>query len=216
MPHRLRRSHVALRACIAVGVLTAACEFSESRRRRASPAGEGREALPDAAASGRPELPPETVAGVVRSAPVDLGTSQCPGARVLRVDRRMAAGIDAGTSAPPPLYFGLDQYGRVMPVMELLACELRAMYFTVKGLAEGMNLIMLRGPHIDNPEGDCEWREPWRSERYGVGDGGLGGRRVWLHERCRRRAGSPASERTVLIDIPQSYLPIRIVTARGP
>ena len=189
-----------------------ACEFTETRRRRTSRL-PGENTTDVQSGDGAIEVPRENIAGVVQLAPIDMGTTQCPGTRLLRVDRRWAANADAGSLAPlPPRYYGRDQYGRVVSLMEVLGCELRAMHFVEKGLPEGANLIMLRGARIADPDGDCEWREPWHTERFGFGDGGSGSRRVTVHEHCRRRGGGGGGEidRVVTVEIPSTYMPIVI------
>lgn len=140
------------------------------------------------------QIPAESNPGIVQSPPVDLGWSQCPGVRILRIDRHFNTDA-APTPSLPPRYYGRDEQGRIWSMKEVLSCELRNQHWITKGHPEGNNLILWRGPWIFHPDGDCEWREPVRTEII------PGGRRIHLRERCRRRNHPGPVERTVVVDV---------------
>lgn len=199
---------------LVLGLLAGACRgdlprASEERERAAVVA-----VLRDAAADAvlevvddEPERP-----GVLRAEPVVLGPTQCPGWRLVRVDRRTAPHGPSGDgrtqeTALSPRYYGRDDVGRMHSARALLLCELRMMRWVERGWIEGNNLLLWRGPWALAPDEDCLWREPARSvgvtadgrriepssvvldphQRLAV-LGEITRRELVAHERCRRSA----------------------------
>lgn len=183
--------------------LLVACEPDEPLRRRAGHehtvlAFDAGEIVPEGGYRPPPEDSPDVVLGQVE----DLGASQCPSLRLARVERRHRhEGMDAGINLPAlrPRLYGRTDTGRFVPLREVLSCELRMMHWVTKPINEGIALILLRGPDIFEPDSDCDWREPVRTERTPRG------RRLYLRERCRRRAVPGPAERTVIVEVSSDY-----------
>jgi hypothetical protein len=151
------------------------------------------------AISGAREVPRESNPAIAQSDPVDVGTSQCPGVRLLRVDRRHTG---APPSAPPlpPRYYGRDDHGRIWPLRNVLACELQSSHWVQAPLAEATNLVLWRGPYVFKPDEDCDFRDPTRTEPIEHG------RRMFAQERCRPHGhGGPTVEHTIVIDVSDDY-----------
>lgn len=176
-----------------------ACDVDERVHR--SPRGEStREHWADVRAQDGPEglwtIPGEPDPTVATAEPVDLGTSVCFGMRVLRVDRRRGP----GSSALSPRFYGRDASGRIVPFEAVLRCELRQMNWVAKPRAEGINLILWRGPAIFEPGNDCDWREPVTTVRTLAG-----ARRMTLREHCRHRVAAGSADREVTVELSADY-----------
>jgi hypothetical protein len=184
-------------ACL--GLALAGCELDEPllRAGRAEPEPTGE--FDAGVVTGRwRQIPPDPNPAVEMAPPQDLGSTQCPGVRMLRVERRHTG---APAAAPPlmPRFYGRDERGEIWSLHDVLACELRAQRWVELAHAEGSNLILWRGPSIFEPDSDCDWREPVRTEAI------PGGRRIRLRERCRRRARGGPAERTVVVEVKDDY-----------
>jgi hypothetical protein len=196
----LRRVALAVGLLAALPLASAGCEWNTGRPRR-----HGHREVPalhfDAGVvppDGGFHPPGDPDPSIVTSAPVDMGGTQCPTLRLVRVDRRH---VGAPVSAPSlrPRFYGLDEHGRYVPLADVLVCELRMMRWVLKPHSEGLALIMLWGPDIFEPDADCDWREPARTERVETG------RLAYVHERCRRNMAGPARERNVTVELLNNY-----------
>lgn len=199
-----RASHRTRALLAALAALAGACELGD-RPRRPGPRELPEGALDAGAAfegdGGALPIPRESNPAIEQAAPVEQGSTQCPGVRLWRVDRRHT-GAPPGGQTLPPRFYGRDEQGRRLSLHDVLACELRMQHWVVKAHPEGTNLILWRGPYIFEPDSECDWREPVRTEPI------PGGRRLYLHERCRRRARPGPAERTVVVEVRSDYTAI--------
>ena len=205
MAHPSTPTHCSLRTAAALGALAmASCDSDERLRRTAAREAEallGFDVVqPDSAVT---QIPRDPNPAITESEAIDVGSAACPATRVLRVERRNSA-APAGSAALTPRFYGRREDGRILPIRELLLCELRAVNWLAKGNGEGSVLILWRGPYVFEPEGDCDWREPLRTETIVPG----GGRRIYFHEHCRRHARPGPSDRAASVEVNLDYTQI--------
>lgn len=159
---------------------------------------------------------PEALEGVALAGPpVDLGWSQCPGVRLWRFDPAVPTSRDA--PRPSPRFFGRDWLRRWLSPLEVLLCELRTHHFVEKGSNEPRSLILLQGPWVFYPDGDCVWREPSSSSPVvrPATDAALAqllGRRVSLFEHCRH----PPRDRALEVFVDREYTTLTVETPSAP